>query len=225
MGRLVVVTGTGTEIGKTHLGVSLVLAARARGLAVTGYKPIESGLPGPGVGDAHDLREASSHPLDPSPLYAFADPVSPHLAAERTGTSIDVARIVAALAERRTEVDLVLVELAGGLFSPLGPREDNATLLKELGPDAVVLVAPDALGVLHDVRAAAFAAEARGLPKMHLAMIAPPEPDASTGHNLPALEAFVVGAVEIGRADRATLGGSDGVTRLLRALLGRGPGA
>lgn len=183
MGRFVVVTGVGTGIGKTHLGVALVLAARACGVSVAGYKPIESGLDGATAGDADALREASSFQVEPAPLYGFAPPVSPHLAAEWAGSTIALERIESAVAEARAKVELVVVELAGGLFTPLSASDDNASLLLALAPDHTVLVAEDALGVLHHVRASRLAASARGVGPMHLALVCPRSPDASTGHN------------------------------------------
>ena len=202
MGRLVVVTGVGTEIGKTHLAVALVLGARARGWSVAGYKPVESGLDGQTPGDASALLEASTFRVEPAPLYSFAAPVSPHLAAEWDEQPIQSKRIVAAVAAARQSVDLMVVELAGGLFTPLGPGIDNATLALALEPDSVVLVAVDALGVLHNTRAAAIAAAARGLPRTHLALIEPSAHDASTGHNAPPLLTSFVSIVPVARARR-----------------------
>ena len=46
-----------------------------------------------------------------------------------------------------------LVELAGGAFSPLGVGLTNVDLALALEPALWLLVAPDALGVLHDVTA------------------------------------------------------------------------
>ena len=83
--------------------------------------------------------------------------VTPHLAARRAGRSIDLDAI--ASAAPRAAVDLLLVETAGGLFSPLDERgRTNAELLAALDPGAVVLVAPNRLGVLHDVAAVLRAA-------------------------------------------------------------------
>lgn len=187
MGRLVVVTGVGTEVGKTTLAVSLVRCLAAAGVQVAGYKPVESGLM-PGVaGDAAALDGASTFHVKPSPLYAFVAPISPHLAAERCGVPIDLPPIVAAVEEARSRVEVVVVELAGGLFTPLGPQDDNAYLLAALRPDEALLVVPDALGALHHARAAAIAAEARGLERLHLVLVAPAKPDASTGTNEAAL--------------------------------------
>ncbi|HQY64760.1 MAG: dethiobiotin synthase [Myxococcales bacterium] len=193
MGRLVVVTGVGTEVGKTTLGVALARGLAASGLRVCGYKPVESGL-GPGAGgDAGALDDAGTFHVKPTPLYGFAEPISPHLAAERAGLQVDVEAIVAVVEAARKEVDVLLVELAGGLFTPLGPETDNANLLEALRPDEALLVVPDALGALHHARAGEIAARARGLGPMHLVLVEPGRPDASTGTNSAALRGLFRG--------------------------------
>lgn len=218
MGRLVVVTGVGTGIGKTHLAVALVMAARARGGSVAGYKPVESGLDGTAPGDAVALKEASSHAIEPAPLYAFVPPVSPHLAAEWAAQPIELERIVSAVDEARSQVDLLIVELAGGLFTPLGPSVDNATLSGLLRPDSLVLVAEDSLGVLHHVRSVVFASATRGLTPGHLALVTPTIHDASTGKNGAALATFFASHVSIPRAPRAELAQSQPIQALLDAI-------
>ena len=62
-GRIVLV-GTGTGIGKTHLGVALVQALAAAGIEVAGLKPVESGV-GTGPSDADLLAGASSFHVKP----------------------------------------------------------------------------------------------------------------------------------------------------------------
>ena len=179
--RLIVVTGTGTGLGKTHLACALVRYGRAREVAV-GFKPIESGVTDESLSDANALLRAShptfhvKHPCSP---YLLQRPVSPHLAAAAEGRRIDPAVVWTSVARARADADALFVELAGGLFTPLGPRLTNAELAQKLEPDAVLLVAPDRLGVLHDVGAAvrAFA----GITAV--ALVTPVEADASTGTN------------------------------------------
>lgn len=188
----VIILGTGTDVGKTY-----VTACLARGLAqrcsVLALKPIESGVDGSGYGDAGAIAEGAGHAPVLSP-WRFRPPVSPHLAARATGSAIDVARVVEWVREqeRKAPGDVTLLELAGGAFSPLGPGLTNVELALALGPAAWLLVAPDSLGVLHDLTATL-----RSLPR-------PPDgvvlsrarrPDASTGTN--ALELQRLGIAEV----------------------------
>lgn len=176
----IVVVGTGTEIGKTHVTTALVATAARAGLQAVGLKPIESGV-GEGVSDASRLAAVSVFHVK-HPPYAFPDPVSPHLAAERAGRRIDLARILRWVEGHPAEV--VFVETAGALLSPLDLRRTNLDLTVALAPTVVLLVAADRLGVLHDVRATLAPLRA-ALPNVPvaLALSAPRRRDSSTGGN------------------------------------------
>lgn len=220
-GRLVVVSGTGTEIGKTHVSEALLLAWRARGLRAVGVKPVESGIPAhadPETAsrtDAGRLARASSFHVKPFGL-ALRDPISPHLAARREGITTRPEPLVEAARALLPSADVVLVELPGGLFSPLADGLLNADLAARLAPDAVLLVAPDRLGVLHDSIAATRAAGTVALRIDGLVLVAPERPDASTGTNAAELARFVVVPVlaTIGRASPAELALRPEVVRL-----------
>jgi dethiobiotin synthetase len=115
--------------------------------------------------------------------YRFAEPVSPHLAAREEGKPIVIERIVAEVASLRREVDVALVELAGGLFSPLSDATVNAHLARALQPDSLILVAPDRLGALHDTLSTVLAARGLSVPITDVVLMAPERPDSSTGRN------------------------------------------
>jgi dethiobiotin synthetase len=181
--RLVVVSGTGTGIGKTHLAEALLMALAHRGLKAAGVKPVETGFDGGATSDEARLARASSFHVKHSGVR-FADPVSPHLAAREAGQVLSVGALAAEINAARTTADVVLAELAGGLFSPLSDTETNADLAKALRPDTLMLVAPDRLGVLHDVIAATRAAQAGSLSVDGIALVAPDHPDSSTGRNV-----------------------------------------
>jgi dethiobiotin synthetase len=181
---LIVVTGTGTDVGKTHVATALLRSWGAT-RRVFGYKPVESGVGASGLGDdARRLAEASTFHVKRSLFgYAFAPPISPHLAARREGVVVDLAKIAMQVAELRGEVDGLVVELAGGLFSPLSRDTVNLDLVKALHATAVLLVAPDRIGVLHDVGATIRAAKGAGVSLQGIALGAPSVSDASTGTN------------------------------------------
>ena len=123
---LVVVTGTGTEIGKTHLAVAL-LRAWARvleesGLAepkVVGIKPVESGVTPGQPTDVATLEQASTFHVKRTPAaYMLARAVSPHLAAAGEGKTITLTEILRPIEAARASADAVLVELEGKLADP-----------------------------------------------------------------------------------------------------------
>jgi dethiobiotin synthetase len=227
---LVVVTGTGTGIGKTHATAALLGAwARALGgggTGVAGLKPVESGVIPGAVTDAGILEQASTfHVKRFSPPYMLVRAVSPHLAAADEGRAVELQPIVDYVAAVRAEAQGVVVELAGGLFSPLARGLDNADVACALSADVVLLVTPDRLGVLHDVAAATRASRALGLAFTGIVLIAPEEPDASTGTN--AAELGVVTDVPVvavlPRAPIPELAARSDVDALVRTFVRRAP--
>jgi len=159
--RLVLVTGTGTEVGKTWVACALARALRARGLVVAARKPVQSfGPDDPSAGtDAAVLAEATGeHPGVVCPRHRwYAVAMAPPMAAEVLGrppfTVADLADEVA----WPPGVGVGLVESAGGVRSPLAADGDTATLAAALRPERVVLVADAGLGTINAVRLSAAA--------------------------------------------------------------------
>ena len=196
----IVVLGCGTGVGKTRVSRALLRALVAKGLPALGLKPIESGVErdatasGAPVGsDAAALAEAGSLRTQlPHPLYALPDPISPHLAARAAGIVTDLSRVSRWVHESEASVArhvvspsalVTVIETAGGVFSPLAPGVTNFDLARSLEPAIWVLVAADALGVLHDVTATSRAMRAGGREPDHVVLSGARAPDASTGRN------------------------------------------
>ena len=187
--KTVVVIGTGTGVGKTHVACGLVAHGVALGLRCAGLKPIESGVDEGVETDAMRLQ-GYANVRAPAALYAFAQPVSPHLAARESGRRISVRKTLDWVAAVRA--DLRVVETAGGLMSPLAPLVWNRHVVEGLAPDGVVVVAPDRLGVLHEVGATLCALGRLGS-VVAVALSEVGAGDASTGTNgAELLEAGVV---------------------------------
>jgi dethiobiotin synthetase len=180
--RLVVLSGTGTGVGKTQVAEGSLLAWGEMGVRAAGFKPVESGVDGTSPSDGDRLAAASPFHVQPT-LYALRTPVSPHLAARQEGVPIDLVRIRDAVEAARASVDILLVELPGGLFSPLTEDTPNAVFASSLKPDALILVAPDRLGVLHDVSATVRAATTVPVSVDGIVLVAPEVADRSTGTN------------------------------------------
>jgi dethiobiotin synthetase len=126
-------------------------------------------------------------------LFSFADPVSPHLAARDAGVRIDLGAIERWIAEH--EAPLTLVETAGALFSPIGYGVTNFDLARVVEADAVLLVAPDRLGVLHDLTTTLALAAAKGGSDVGIVLSAPATKDTSTGRNAAEVERLGLGSV------------------------------
>jgi dethiobiotin synthetase len=181
-GRLLVVSGTGTGIGKTHFSEALLIALGEHYPRVAGVKPIETGMGEATVSDAARLERVSSFHVKHFG-YVFAEPLSPHLAARESDTPIRLDVLVPLIQAARADADVILVELPGGLFTPLSDSEVNADIVRALSPDATLLVAPDRLGVLHDVLAAHRASSTAAVDLDGIVLISPERPDPSTGLN------------------------------------------
>lgn len=152
--RLVVVAGTGTEVGKTWVATRVLRDLRARGLEVIARKPAQSFDPGDALTDAHHLAEASGEtPNDVCPRsrwypIAMAPPMAAE-ALERPPFTID--DLVNEIQWPLPAPDVALVESAGGVRSPLADDGDTITLIERLQPDLVLLVADAELGTINSV--------------------------------------------------------------------------
>jgi dethiobiotin synthetase len=159
--RLVLVTGTGTEVGKTWVACRLARALRGRGLVVAARKPAQSYAAGddPGGTDAALLAEATGErPQRVCPQHRwYPVAMAPPMAAEVLGRpAFTVADLVAELAWPGG-VSVGLVEAAGGVRSPLAADGDATALADALHPERMVLVADAGLGAINAVRLAAAA--------------------------------------------------------------------
>lgn len=151
---LLIVAGTGTEVGKTWAARQVLLQARQRGLRVAARKPAQSYLEGEGPTDAEQLGAASGETPQQVcvPHRWYPVPMAPPMAADALGCSpLWLDELVSELVWP-ANIDLGLVETAGGLYSPIAHDADNARLIECLAPDAVLLVADAGLGTLNAVR-------------------------------------------------------------------------
>lgn len=161
-GRLVFMTGTATEVGKTWVGAELLGLARRRGLTVAARKPaqsFEAGWSEPT--DAARLAAATGETADAvcPPARSYPVAMAPPMAADVLGQAVPAIASLAGEIARSwggsaggPPPDLGLVEGAGGVASPLADDGDSAALARALEVDAVVVVADPALGVINSVR-------------------------------------------------------------------------
>lgn len=160
------VTGTDTDVGKTHVAAALVRALVNAGCRAAGMKPVAAGFAqGEAVNpDVAALRAAGNvdAPIGDVNPYGFADPVAPHLAAEATGVAIRLPVIVEAFDRLRTRADAVIVEGAGGALVPLDPAHDMLDIALALKLP-VLLVVGMRLGCLNHALLTALAVQRRGL--------------------------------------------------------------
>jgi dethiobiotin synthetase len=223
MAAPIVLIGTGTSVGKTHTAERLLRAFAALGASALGYKPVESGIRGDEPdSDFARLEAASSFHVKQTLRYALAEPISPHLAARAAGVRLDVDRILAEVDRLVRVTDILLVELPGGAFSPFTDDLAAIDLARKIPHALLVLVAPDRLGVLHDLGACARAAASAGAPIHGIILNAPSTDDASTGRNaaeVPLVTRVPVLASLPRSVPRAAIENDDPVLPLARQLL------
>jgi dethiobiotin synthetase len=154
---LVVVTGTGTDVGKTWITAHTIRALRARGLDVCARKPVQSYESGCGPTDADVLAGATGEnvfDVCPQPRW-YSVAVAPPMAAQILGEPpFTIADLVAELGPAR---GITFVEGVGGPRSPITSDGDTVDLAAALPTDAVVLVADAGLGTINAVRLCAAA--------------------------------------------------------------------
>lgn len=147
-------TGTDTGVGKTYVTARLARTLRQHGVRVGVYKPVASGCvwqQGQWISeDAMTLWEAAGRigTWEAVCPQRFAAPLAPPLAAAAEGCSVDAARLRSGLDYWLEHADLVLVEGAGGLMSPVTDDEFVADLACDFGFPLLV-VAPNVLGVIN----------------------------------------------------------------------------
>ena len=126
------ITGTDTGVGKTYVAGLIARSLAASGRRVGVYKPAASGcLRQDGTlvsDDAVALWNAAGRPgeLERVCPQRFAAPLAPHLAARAEGKALDAALLRQGLEYWRERSEIVLVEGAGGLMSPLGERKGDS---------------------------------------------------------------------------------------------------
>ncbi len=119
------ITGTDTEVGKTVATTAFLQAAAQAGYKTAGYKPVASGSEmtgeGPRNSDALALQAYSTVGLryDEVNPCTFIEPTSPHVVSELEKRPIDPRVLSDGLRHLEPLADWVVVEGAGGWYTPL----------------------------------------------------------------------------------------------------------
>jgi len=162
------VTGTDTEVGKTLASCALLQAANARGFHTAGYKPVASGSEWTAQelrnSDALALQRNAAVALDYAAVnpYTFEEPTSPHIVSAALNQPIDATVLSSGLRQLEEAADWVLVEGAGGWFTPLSETLSFADwVTAEKLP--VILVVGVKLGCINHALLTAQAVQSAGL--------------------------------------------------------------
>jgi len=163
------VTGTDTGVGKTQIAAALANLLAARNLVVRPRKPVESGCRRRKGGrlvpeDARTLQVAARTDESLARIcpYPMEPALSPERAAVLSGNALILDDVQAACLKGVADTDFLLVEGAGGFYSPLASGALNADLAAALSLP-VLLVTADRLGTIGHTLMAVEAIKRRGL--------------------------------------------------------------
>jgi len=188
---VLVVTGTGTGVGKTIVTAALAALAVRRGTDVAVVKPAQTGVAPDEAGDLSDVARLSG--LAEHVVHEFVrypDPLSPAAAAQQSGRpALDLALAAERVRRLAATHRLVLVEGAGGL---LVRYDDDGGTIADLARDvgaAVLVVTEAGLGTLNATALTLEALAHRGLELAGLVIGAwPASPDLAARSNVRDLE-------------------------------------
>ncbi|MDQ1043569.1 dethiobiotin synthase [Streptomyces sp. V4I2] len=160
---VLVITGTGTEVGKTIATAAVAAAALAAGRSVAVLKAAQTGVRPDEPGDAAEVARLAGA-VTAAELARYPEPLAPATAARRAGRApVRPQEVAEAAAKLATEHDLVLVEGAGGLLVRFdaagGTLADAAALLAA----PVLVVASAGLGTLNTTELTARELRRQGL--------------------------------------------------------------
>jgi dethiobiotin synthetase len=160
---------------------------RERGVNAAALKPICSG----GRDDARALRAAMNGALTPDEInpWHFRAPIAPMPAARRERKQVTPADVLAHVRTMQKRFDVLLVEGAGGLLSPLGENFDSRDLIAALRATPIV-VCPNRLGAVNQVLLTLAALPRSASCRARVALMSPSKPDASTNLNVGLLAEF-----------------------------------
>jgi len=194
MKQTLFIAGTDTGVGKTVLTALLTRFLRERGPAcgTAALKPVCSG----GRADARVLHAAMNGALtlDEINPWHFHAPIAPLLAARKENKRVNLLQVLAPIRTLQKRFEVVLVEGAGGLLSPLGENFNSRDSILALRATPII-VAQNKIGVVNHVLLTLEALPENFRPKAKIVLISPPKPDAATKTNAKLLAEFTVAEI------------------------------
>lgn len=140
------ITGTDTEVGKTHVACAILNLLNKHNLKTVGMKPVASGAEQINERwqneDALKLMQASSVKLSYELInpYLFKKPASPHIAAQLEQRQVELETIISSYLYLEQQADFVVVEGVGGWLAPLNNTQTVADLAQALELPVVLIV-------------------------------------------------------------------------------------
>lgn len=174
------ITGTDTGVGKTVFTTLMTEFLRSRKIRVAALKPVCSG----GRGDARRLHRAlgGALTLDEINPWYFRAPLAPVVAARQEHKTVLRHAALKHIRAIRRNFDVVLIEGAGGLLSPLGVDFNARDLMRALAATPVI-VAANRLGVVNQLLLTLEALPRNLQSRARVVLMAPPKPTLAAAFN------------------------------------------
>jgi dethiobiotin synthetase len=181
------ITGTDTGVGKTVFTALLAQFLREQKIRAAALKPICSG----GRDDARKIFAAlgGALTLDEINPWHFRAPIAPSLAAKLEKKSVKLSQVIAHIRATQKIFDLVLVEGAGGLLSPLGENFDSRDLIIALSAMPII-IAQNRLGAMNHILLTLEALPKNLRAKAKIILMSPKKPDEASVSNPKLLSRF-----------------------------------
>ena len=168
MARKFFITGTGTNVGKTLVSCILAQQLRAQNLNVQILKPLVSGVDDIRISDTALLLKAMGKTLSETHInqcspWRFKAPLAPSMAALLEGGILDFEEIITFCQLPRPDADILLIEGAGGIMSPVTDKTHHINWIKALNIP-IILVAGTYLGCISHILTAIEVCKSRQIP-------------------------------------------------------------
>jgi len=178
----VLVTGTGSGVGKTWVTRGLARTLLRAGRRVLAVKPVEVGCDTTETAreDGTLLAETTGQAAPRSAVIRFGPPLAPALASGMEAEPVDFDALLLQLEPLRAEADIVLLEGTGGLLTPITWEWNAVELARSLGA-SVLVVGRDQAETLNQMLLTLSALELGGVDLLGVVLTPPTEPDACPG--------------------------------------------
>jgi dethiobiotin synthetase len=208
-GRVLVVTGTDTGVGKTVVTAALAVRAASAGDRVAVLKPAQTGTAAfePGeISDVDTVRRLAGPGITLATVAEYPDPLAPLAAAHVSGRpELHLAEVLDATAKLVEHHELVLIEGAGGLLVPMGSGGWTIADLAVALAAPVIVVVRAGLGTLNHTALTLEALAARDITASVVIGSWPAAPELVHERNRIDLPGHVIGVVPegVGQLDPA----------------------
>ncbi|ASG68294.1 ATP-dependent dethiobiotin synthetase BioD [Francisella halioticida] len=131
------IIGTDTEVGKTYVSTNLIKAYESQNIKSLCLKPVASGKSENSdiSEDVENILKAYQYKFSPDKinLISFEEAIAPHIAAAKSGTNISLGNLKPFIENNYNKnLDILLIEGAGGLLTPYSNQTTQFDLIKVL---------------------------------------------------------------------------------------------